>query len=689
MQFWRPGDASAPPTNEALLSRNQADNVCNEQKRLEILFALEKHRNLVVRGQIGSLLSTRIPMYLAEAGWSASGKSILVALPRQVTVLNTAVKVARARGLDEASVGGEYVGYVIDSYVKRSVLTKIVYFTNDALLRTILADPLLNSAAVVIVTDFQERGVTVDLLLGLLKRIQRVRSELRIVITTFALVVEDVLSFMGRADSALVDVPSVLHSVKILQAKAPVEDYFDAALLAIKDSFSKWNRAGRPQSSNILTFVKGAEEAELLCQRVNSWYTQDVGVVAKRARSNEHFPDLSSVSGKGTLLLAVPLHGSLGLNDQLAALRLSFDERCLKVVVATNIAETIVTVDGITTVIDCGLERARVYNPVTKTTVISTVPICRSSAQMRASRAGLNGPGTCIRLYTESFIRSQMAVSKPPEVLRCELTEMILALKRLGLSNVMSFEFITVPKEELVVDALERLYYLGSLTESGSLTSPIGTRMSTCRLNPRMMKSLIVGESYGVGRAIAAIAAMFEIGEVLFRTDRRIEKSRALFAVAEGDALTLLNVWRRYVDSGLSDSWCSSHGINSIAMRKAGRLFSEIVKEQKPWKEKNAQSYARKALGLNMEECVCRSIAGGYFENAAMVEPDGSYLMALSGRRVFVHRRSVLYGRMPKWVVYADLTQRGNRCEMREVTVIQPQWIAESAPQLFELTGAS
>lgn len=688
MQFWRPGDARAPHNDESILFHRRADQFCNKQKRLELLFGLGEHRNIIVRGQIGSLLSTRVPTYLAEAGWSTNGKSIAVALQRQVAVLSTAVKVARERGLDEVDVGGEYVGYVIRSTVKRSSSTKIVYFSSDALLQTVLADPLLSSAAVVVITDFQERGITTDLLLGLLKGIQRVRSELRVVITTVALDVEDILSFLGRADSTIVDVPSALHPVKILHAKVPVENYLDAALDAIKDSFSEWNRSGRPQGANILAFVKGVEESEALCERVNSWYTQDVDVVSKRMRSNKQSSGSTLATVKGALLLAVPLHGSLGLSEQMSALRSSFDERCLKVVIATNIAETSVTVDGISTVIDCGLERTRVFSPATKTTIMSTVPICCSSAQLRASRAGLVGPGTCIRLYTKRFATLQMTVCKPPEVLRCELTEMVLALKTIGLLNVMSFDFITIPKEELIVDALERLYYLGSLTESGHLTSPTGVRMSVSRLSPRMMKSLMVGESYGVGRAIAAIAAMLEIKEVVFYAGRRLEKLMAPFAVAEGDILTLLNIWRRYVDSGRSGSWCSKHGINSSAMRKAERVFMEIVKSQKPWEKKATQrDAARKALGLSVEECICRSIAGGYFENAAMVEPDESYLVALSGRRTFIHSRSVLYKRMPKWVVYVDLTQRGDKSEMRDVTVVEPQWIVEYAPELFELTA--
>lgn len=689
MQFWRPGDASAPRTDEAIIFHRRADNFCNKQKRLELLFGLEKHRNLIVRGQIGSLLSTRIPMYLAEAGWSANGKSIAVALHRQVAVLSTAVKVARECGLDEVHVGGEYVGYVTSSNIKRSSSTEIVYFTNDALLQTVLADPLLSSVTVVVIIDFQERGITTDLLLGLLKGIQRVRSELRIVITTVALDVEDILSFLGRADSAVVEVPSTLHPVKILHAKAPVENYLDVALDAIKDSFSKWSRSGRPQGANILTFVKGAEEAETLCKRVNSWYTQDFEVVSKRKRSDKQFSGSTFATIKGALLLAVPLHGSMCLSEQISALRSSLHECYLKVVIATNIAETSVTVDGISTVIDCGFERARVFSPATKTTIMSTVPICCSSAQVRASRAGSIGPGTCIRLYSKSFARSDMAVCKPPDILRCELTEMVLALKTIGLLNVMSFDFITIPKEELIVDALERLYYLGALTASGYLTSPTGSRMSTSRLSPRMMKSLMVGESYGVGRAIAAVAAMLEVKEVVFYANRRRDKLRAPFAVAEGDILTLLNIWRRYIDSGRSGSWCSNHGINCSAMRKAERVFLEIVKSQKPrGKEAAQRDAAKKSLGLNVEECVCRSITGGYFENAAMVEPDGSYLVALSGRRVFLHSCSVLYKRMPRWVVYVDLAQGGDRCEMREVTVVEPQWVVECAPELFELTGA-
>lgn len=646
---------------------------------------------MILQGQIGSQLATGLPGVLVQAGWAARGQGIAVAVPEQVTALKSAVRAARDNGLDNSHIGGDVVGYAIDSNAKRSSSTKVVFYSNHALLQAILHEPLLSFASIVVILDFQERGVTADLLLGLLKGIQRIRRELRVVLTTTAFDAEDIQSFLGREDSVILHLPSSLYPVHVMHTAAPMEDYHEGCLKAVKECFSAWLRNDRPQHSNILVYVKGAEEAEALTAKVNNWFSEDVGTPAKRPRVQSlQSGTPHHTTGKAALLIAAPLHASLSLGNQLLAIRCSPFERRLRVIIATSIAETSVSVEGISTVIDCGLQRTRVYNPSTKASVVSTVPISRSSANWRASRAGLTAPGTCIRLYTREFLNSDMADCSPPEILRCDLTEMVLALKAIGFTDIMSFEFLTSPKEDLVADALSRLYFLGAMTRCAQLTSPIGLRMSASRLSPQLMKSLIVGESYGVERQIMAIAAMLQVKDVVFQMGRHGYTARNPFAVAEGDLVTLLNVWRRYVDSDCSDSWCAERNINAKAMQKAKRSFLELVKCQSSWAPKVSNSnVGRKALGLSTEERVCRSIAGGFCENLCMVQPDGSYLLALSGRKMRLHRGSVLRGRMPRWVVYTGLSQYGEVSEMRQVTVVHPEWIADSAPELFETTGGN
>lgn len=683
MQFWRPGDVHRP-SSDGILAIGSQGTVLSDDRKLEIFYALERYRSVVLQGDSGAYVSKEIPKSLVTAGWSSDGKCIAVALARQVSVMSTAVQVIQEKGLDESHLGGDHIGFVVHSHVKRSSSTKIVYFTNRALLQTVQREPLLSSVSVVLVDNFHERSIAVDVLLGLLKKIQNIRQELRIIVVTASSDAQHVRSFLGRSHTAVIQLLNTPYPVTILHSKQAVENYLQAALEIIKDTFVQWNIAGQPKGANVLTFVKGAEEAERLCDMVNNWFAEDshvvTGIVAMKKSTMSR-----TRQGAKSQLLAVPLYAELDVQSQMIALDPGIHGERLKVVVATNIAEMSVTVEGISTVIDCGFERTDVFNPKMKTTFVSTVPISMESAHRRAARAGMNGSGTCLRLYTHAFLKSSMSENRPPAILRCELTEMILTLKAIGISNVSGFDFIDQPTEALVVDALERLFYLGAITKEGSLTPYIGARLSVSRLTARMTKCLLVGETYGVGRAVAAVAAMLEVRHVVFNSEKRKRNSRASFAVAEGDVLTLLNVWRRYVDSGLSESWCKEHGINVSAMQRAKRSFSQIVKlHLVPQSKATKFAAAHKAIGLNLVECVSRSVAAGYFENAAMVEPNGSYLVALSGRKVYLHTQSVLFKRMPKWVVYMNLTQRCDSCEMREVTVVQPQWIAEYAPELFE-----
>lgn len=682
MQFWRPGDAFGP-SGDDIVGTGHPKKLLSEDRKIEILYALEKGQNVIVHAHRASQLSKDIPKHLVASGWSIEGKSIAVALPRQVAVVSTSVQVAQDIGLDESHLGGDYVGFVTQSNAKRSSSTKIVYFTNQGLLRDVLSEPLLSSISVVVLDSFHERSIAGDLLLGFLKKIQQVRQDLRIVLITSDPNTSSLCSYLGTAHTTRVDLGCRQFPVTIFHSKEPVEDYLQAALGAVKDSFAQWHRTGQPRASNVLVFVHGAEETQRLCDIVNDWFSTESHGSMKVTFKKRAIGDSRRTSR--SRLVAVPLYAGLNLTRQMEALSPIRDDDCFRIVIATNIAELLVTVDGIGTVIDCGFEKTSVFDPKLKTTRVSAVPISLASAQRRASCAGLKGPGTCFRLYTHRYQKSSFPERHPPDILRCELTEMVLTLKAIGVRDVMSFGVLDRPDEGLVVDALERLHYLGAISSHGSLTADVGMRMSASSLHPRVMKCIIVGESYGIGRAMAAVAAMLEIKHVIFRYGRQAWNPRAPFAVAEGDVLTLLNVWRRYVNSGLSETWCHEHGINASAMQRARNSFSKIVKSTlNPEPKRGSFAAAHKAIGLTLSECICRSITAGFFENAAMVEPNGSYLVALSGRRVHVHKRSVLHQRMPKWIIYIDLVQKSDCCEMREVTVIQPQWLTEYAPQLFE-----
>lgn len=700
VQFWRPGDSRGPSQQSASVTTRaqkggRGGQLPVEAHRLEFLYALETHRTVVVVAETGAGKTTQLPQFCADAGWTANGKSIAVALPRQVAVVAAATRVARERGLDDALLGGDYVGYAVRLNAKRSRSTKIVYFTDGSLLSCMLANPLLSTVSVVIVDDAHERGVATDLLLGLLRKVQQWRGDLRVVIASATIDAKEMRSFFGDNETAVLRMTGRCFPVRTMFSKRPVPDYIDAALQAVKDSFYEWERAERPRGADVLVFVTGAEEAEELCSSINNWaqsIDSDRSLRQKRLNGADGANRYSKKRSRDSdpPLHAVPLYASLSPSRQLDALHGSASGQ--KVVVATNVAETSLTVDGLSTVIDSGFEKAKVYLPRSKSAVLSVVPISQASAQQRAGRAGRTRPGKCVRLYTEQFYNTRMARVSPPEILRCDLAPTVLALKAVGVDDVGGFKFLTPPPEESLASALERLHILGALGADGQLERPIGLRMTGIPLSPPLAKSLIVAESYGVGSSLAAVAAMLEVHQLVFGDNTRAgDKARAIFAVAEGDLVTLLNVFRRYVSNSKQSSstrWCRKHGINAGAMAKATRVHAHLCKSLKRESHGPAR-IANRAMGLTVAECVCRSLAAGLFENAAMVEPNGTYLQALSGRRVRIHPSSVLQGRMPKWVVFTELVHT-SETYMRNVTVVQPEWLAETAPHAFEsLSGAS
>lgn len=687
MQFWRPGDPNRPDIH---LNPGPSPHLTHDNpiihNKLQLLYALEKKKTIILQVYASASKSTELPRLLADQGWTFPGRCIAVALPRKFSVLTAALRLANDSGLDESHIGADPVGYVLPHNTKRSFSTKVVYFTYHSLLSTIFSDPLLTSVSVVILDDANERTLITDLLIALLRRIQILRSDLRIVIISTTLDMNQIRNFFGYNQTALVILPYYQHQVTIMHSSQPVEHYINEALNVVKDCHEHWLRMGRPTESNILIFVAGADEAEHLCELINDWYLQDIhGGLSERRYSSQAV--LSSHSQHR--LLAYPLYASMPHRKQASALSANSTKSQLKVVVATNMAELSVSVEGIATVIDCGYEKLNIYNTRSKTSSLAVVPISKMTARQRARCVGRISAGVCIRLYTASFLRLHMSDYSPPELLRCELTQLVITLKAFGIENVDKFEFMNQPPRELFVDAFERLYALEAIDKGGNLTPNVGFRMSNTMVGTHLVKCIITAERFGVGRPVAAIVAMLEVRHVVYNTSRNWEKSRAVFGVAEGDLLTLLNVWSRYVDSSYSDSWCREHGINIGAMRRAKHSFFQISRtillpENKTTKVK----VAKNTIGLTMTESICRSIAGGLFENAAMVQPDGSYLIARNGNRVHIHSSSIIRHRMPKWVVFLDLIHGGKTSQMRDVTVIKPLWLVDTVPQVFKLLNA-
>jgi len=256
-----------------------------------------------------------------------------------------------------------------------------------------------------------------------------------------------------------------------------------------------------------------------------------------------------------------------------------------KVIVATSIAETSVTIDGVVFVVDCGWTKQRQQNPSTLHEALVVVPESRANARQRAGRAGRVRPGACYVLMTEASYHG-LPAHNPPEMQRCSLAAVTLQLKALGIQNVLRFDFLSPPPPESLSRALELLFALGALTEAGELTQPIGDRMARLPLEPQLAAMLLAAEEEACVEEAAAVAALLSVQSV-FTVSRakELEAARAPFAVYEGDSVTLLNVHRRFLrqlkrhGSARAGSWCRRHRLNERVLERCSHVKAQLLRQ--------------------------------------------------------------------------------------------------------------
>lgn len=260
----------------------------------------------------------------------------------------------------------------------------------------------------------------------------------------------------------------------------------------------------------------------------------------------------------GELILA-PIYANLP-SDMQAKIFEPTPPGARKVVIATNIAETSLTIDGIKYVIDPGFCKQNAYNPRTGMESLQVVPISKASALQRAGRAGRTAPGKCFRLYTAWAYQHELEESTVPEIQRTNLGNVVLMLKSLGINDLINFDFMDPPPTETLLRALEQLYALGALNDKGELTT-LGRKMAEFPVDPQLAKTLIASERYGVSEEVASIAAMVSIGgAVLYRPkDKQVHADnahRAFHRGGVGDHIALLNVYNAWAETNFSTQWC-------------------------------------------------------------------------------------------------------------------------------------
>jgi ATP-dependent RNA helicase DDX35 len=692
--------------------------------REEILYLVERHAVLVLVGATGAGKTTQVPQYLAEAGWAAAGRGVAVAQPRALAAAAAAARVCEEAGRALGAYA-DFSARAEDAAAGAAGAAPLRFATAAALLRELMEDPLLERYSVVMVDEAHERALETDLLLGLLKVVQRRRPALRVVVASATADARALAAFFARGPAAarrppgggapplpppagpppgagggaapaerapaLLSVEGRAHGVRLSYLERPAPDYLVAAV----EAAAAIHADGLP--GDILIFLASAEEC-------------DAAVALLLEEDRRLGPRGGGAGGRGLRLAPAPLYAGLPA----AAAAAAFDpppRGARRVVVATAVAEAAVTIGGVVYVVDCMFTRRRSFDPAAGLESVATAPVSRAAAAQRAGRAGRVRPGHCLRLCTEAAFAA-LAPADEPEAERADLAGAVLQLKALGVDNVLRFDWPAPPPPAALARALETLHALGALGDDGRLAAPRGARMAELPLaRPALAAALLAAAEAGAGVEGATAVAALGVASLWAPGPRAAcAAAVARFAVAEGDLVAYLNVYRAWEESGRSRTWAAAAGLSHPALLRAAEvrvhLAAHLRRLGMPVDSALSGLPAGGAAARAALVRVRRALAAGLFLNAARLATDAEVAAAGGGggarvgraefrlarggaARLRVHPLSVLFHCRPAWVVFASAVAGDDGWfEMQGLLTIEPEWLPELAPHYYSAPAA-
>ncbi|KAJ8400510.1 hypothetical protein AAFF_G00396340 [Aldrovandia affinis] len=617
--------------------------------RQQLLNIIRDNSIVIVVGETGSGKTTQLTQYLHEDGYTSYGM-VGCTQPRRVAAMSVAKRVSEELG----SNLGDEVGYAIRFEDCTSEKTVIKYMTDGILLRESLRESDLDHYSAVIMDEAHERSLNTDVLFGLLREVVSRRSDLKLIVTSATMDSDKFAAFFGNVP--IFHIPGRTFPVDLLFSKTPQEDYVEAAVKqALQVHLSGLQ-------GDILIFMPGQEDIEVTSDQI-----------VERLQDLEDAPQLA----------VLPIYSQLP-SDLQAKIFQKAPDGVRKCIVATNIAETSLTVDGIMFVIDAGYCKLKVFNPRIGMDALQVYPISQANANQRSGRAGRTGPGQCYRLYTQSAYKNEMLTTTIPEIQRTNLANVVLLLKSLGVQDLLMFHFMDPPPEDNMLNSMYQLWILGALDNTGGLT-PTGRLMVEFPLDPALSKMLIVSCDMGCSADILIIVSMLSVPAIFYRPKGREEESdqvREKFAVPESDHLTYLNVYLQWKNNNYSSIWCNEHFIHTKAMRKVREVRAQL---------KDIMVQQR----LNLLSCgsdwdiIRKCICAAYFHQAAKLKGIGEYVNVRTGMPCHLHPTSSLFGMgyTPDYITYHELVMTTKEY-MQCVTAVDGEWLAELGPMFYSIKHA-
>jgi len=504
--------------------------------------------------------------------------------------------------------------------------------------------------SVMIIDEAHERTLHTDILFGLIKDIARFRPDIKLLISSATLDAEKFSSFFD--DAPIFRIPGRRFPVHIFYTKAPEADYLDACVVTVLQI-----HLTQPLG-DILVFLSGQEEIET-CNELLQERVRKLGTKIKE-------------------LIILPIYANLP-SDMQAKIFEPTPPGARKVVIATNIAETSLTIDGIIYVIDPGFCKQKSYNPRSGMESLVVTPVSKASANQRAGRAGRVAAGKCFRLYTAWAYNNELEENTIPEIQRTNLGNVVLLLKSLGINDLIHFDFMDPPPAETLILALEQLYALGALNHKGELTK-LGRKMAEVPVDPMMAKMILASEKYKCVEQILTISAMLSVNaSIFYRPKDKIvhaDNARKNFFRPGGDHMTLLTVYEQWAESGFSTQWCYENFIQFRSMRRA-----RDVRDQLEGLMERVEIELTSAPHDNVAPR--KAITAGFFYHTAKFGQGGQYRTIKHQQTVMMHPNSSLFEEQPKWVMYHELVFTSKEF-MRSMIEIESGWLLEVAPHYYK-----
>ncbi|MDN5872056.1 MAG: ATP-dependent RNA helicase HrpA [Nitrococcus sp.] len=616
------------------------------ERRAEIGRTLTEHQVIVVCGDTGSGKSTQLPKIALTLGLGIEGM-IAHTQPRRIAARSLAARIAEELNTEV----GAGVGYKVRFSDRVRSGTRIKLVTDGMLLAETQGDPDLAHYDTIIIDEAHERSLNIDFLLGYLKLLLPRRPGLKVIITSATIDPQRFSRYFN--DAPIIQVAGRTYPVEIRYRPLVSEDEDERDRSMAEAILDALDELARETTGDVLVFLPGE---------------RDIRDAAESLR--KHHPP-------GTEIL--PLFGRLSAAEQQ---RVFAPHERRRIVLATNVAETSLTVPGIRHVVDSGLARISRYSYRTKVQRLPIEPIARASADQRAGRCGREAPGVCVRLYAEADYQARTQFTEP-EILRTNLASVILQMQTLKLKEIEQFDFIDPPDPRAIRDGLKLLYELGAVDADNTLTA-MGQRLARLPVDPRIARMLVAGEAERSLAEVLVIAAALSIQDP---RQRPMDAPQAADAAQErwrdphSDFLTLIKLWRdvqersHHLSQRKLRLWCSEHFLSFVRLREWRDIHSqlrELVKGMGSRENEQEADYA----------AVHRALLTGLLGNIALRADDQGY----SGARdlkLLIFPGSGIAKRRPKWIVAAELVQT-SRVFARTAGEIRPEWVEPLAAHLVQ-----